>query len=87
MVTRELLNVRDTARALGVHENTVRNWEERGILRAVRLPGSGYRRFAVQDVERLRTEMFDQLASPTEGPVVNPGRKRTGRLIFGDATD
>ena len=87
MATRELLNVRDTARALGVHENTVRNWEERGILRAVRLPGSGYRRFSVQDVERIRAEMFEQLAPATEGPVVNPDRKRSGRLIFGDATD
>lgn len=87
MATRELLNVRDTARALGVHENTVRNWEKRGILRAVRLPGSGYRRFSVQDVERLRTEMFAELAPAIEGPVVNPGRKRTGRLVFGDATD
>jgi transposase-like protein len=87
MATRELLNVRDTARALGVHENTVRNWEERGILRAVRLPGSGYRRFSVQDIERLRTEMLEQLAPAIEGPAVNPGRKRTGRLVFGDATD
>jgi excisionase family DNA binding protein len=87
MATRELLNVRDTARALGVHENTVRNWEERGILRAVRLPGSGYRRFSAQDIERLRAEMFDQLAPAIEGPVVNPGRKRTGRLVFGDAAD
>jgi excisionase family DNA binding protein len=87
MATRELLNVRDTARVLGVHENTVRNWEERGILRAVRLPGSGYRRFSVQDVERLRAEMFDQLAPATEGPVVNPGRKRSGRLVFGDAAE
>jgi MerR HTH family regulatory protein len=87
MPTRELLNVRDTARALGVHENTIRNWEARGILRAVRLPGSGYRRFAVQDVDRLRAEMFEQLAPATEGPVVNPGRKRSGRLVFGDATD
>jgi excisionase family DNA binding protein len=87
MATRELLNVRETARVLGVHENTVRNWEERGILRAVRLPGSGYRRFAVQDVERLRGEMFEQLAPATEGPVVDPGRKRSGRLVFGDATD
>jgi hypothetical protein len=85
--TKELLNVRDTARALGVHENTVRNWEERGILRAVHLPGSGYRRFAAQDVERLRAEMFEQLAAATEGPVVSSGRKRTGRLVFGDATD
>jgi hypothetical protein len=87
MATRELLNVRDTARALGVHENTVRNWEERGILRAARLPGSGYRRFSVQDVERLRDEMFEQLAPATEGPVVKPGRKRSGRLVFGDAND
>ncbi len=87
MATKELLNVRDTARALGVHENTVRNWEERGILRAVRLPGSGYRRFSVQDVDRLRAEMFEQLAPTTEGPVVNTGRKRSGRLVFGDATE
>ncbi len=87
MATGELLNVRDTARALGVHENTVRNWEERGILRAVRLPGSGYRRFSIQDVERLRAEMFEQLAPASEGPVVNPDRKRSGRLVFGDATD
>jgi hypothetical protein len=87
MATRELLNVRDTARALGVHENTVRNWEARGILPAVHLPGSGYRRFAVQDVERLHAEMFEHLAPATEGPVVNPGRKRSGRLVFGDATE
>lgn len=87
MATTELLNVRDTARTLGVHENTVRNWEERGILRAVRLPGSGYRRFAVQDVERLRAEMFEHLAPATEGPVVNTGRRRHGRLVFGDAPE
>jgi hypothetical protein len=84
--TKELLNVRDTARMLGVHENTVRNWEERGILRAVHLPGSGYRRFAAADIERLRAEMFEQLAPATEGPVVNAGRKRHGRLVFGDAS-
>lgn len=87
MATRELMNVRDTARALGVHENTVRNWEARGILRAVHLPGSGFRRFAIQDIERLRAEMFEQLAPATEGPIVNPGRKRRGRLVFGDATE
>jgi excisionase family DNA binding protein len=85
MATRELLNVRETARVLGVHENTIRNWEARGLLHAVRLPGSGFRRFSSVDVERLRREMFEQLAPATEGPVVNPGRKRSGRLVFGDA--
>lgn len=87
MSTKELLSVRDTARTLGVHENTIRNWQSRGVLRAVRLPGSGYRRFSAADVERLRAEMFEQLAPAVEGPVVNAGRKRTGRLVFGDATE
>lgn len=87
MATQDLLNVRDTARALGVHENTIRNWEARGLLRAVHLPGSGFRRFAAEDVERLRAEMFQQLAPATEGPVVNTGRKRRGGLVFGDATE
>ena len=44
MATKEFLNVRDTARVLGVHENTIRNWESRGLLRAIHLPGSGFRR-------------------------------------------
>lgn len=30
--------------------------------------------------------MLEQLASAIEGPVVNPGRKRRGRLVFGDDT-
>ena len=38
-------------------------------------------------LERMRAEMFEQLAPATEGPVVNPGRKRSGRLVFGDDTD
>jgi hypothetical protein len=36
---------------------------------------------------RLYREMLEQLAPATEGPVVNPGRKRCGRLVFGDDTD
>jgi hypothetical protein len=30
--------------------------------------------------------MVEQLAPATEGRVVNPGRKRRGRLVFGDDT-
>lgn len=86
MATKELLNVRDTARRLGVHENTVRNWERAGVLRAVRLPGSGYRRFALADVERMRDEMWRELAPAIEGPAIRRTGKRTGRLVFGDAS-
>ena len=35
-----LVNVREAAARLGVHENTIRNWEAKGILRAIHLPGS-----------------------------------------------
>ena len=57
----QLMQVRQAARALGVHENTIRRWEERGLLRAVRLP-SGVRRFRVEDVEALREQMFSGFA-------------------------
>ncbi len=60
-----VLNVRDTARELGVHENTVRNLEKRGELKAIRLPGSGFRRFKKADVARIRREMFKQFAPDT----------------------
>ncbi len=61
--TRTLLNVKETAERLGVHVNTVRNWHRQGRLLAVRLPGSGFRRFYSEQVERLRSEMFAALRS------------------------
>lgn len=59
----ELMQVRSAARELGVHENTLRRWEEAGLINAVRLP-SGVRRFRAEDVSRVREEMY---ASTNEG--------------------
>jgi excisionase family DNA binding protein len=64
----EFMTVRDTAARLGVHENTVRNIERRGALSAIRLPGSGFRRFRREDVERMREEMWSQFAPDTTMP-------------------
>jgi excisionase family DNA binding protein len=64
----EFVNVRDAAKRLGVHENTVRNLEKHGQLKAVRLPGSGFRRFRKQDIERMRKEMWSQFAPDTPMP-------------------
>ncbi len=70
MSTTEFFTVRQTANELGVHENTVRNLERRGELKAIRLPGSGFRRFRKEDVDRMRREMWSQFAPdqpmPTE---------------------
>jgi hypothetical protein len=38
------------------------------------------------EYERVYAQILEQLAPATEGRVVNPGRKRRGRLVFGDDT-
>src|SRR5215213_3307288 len=52
----EFLTVRETARRLGVHENTIRNWARDGVLPTSRVPGSRFHRFDARDVERLRQQ-------------------------------
>lgn len=53
-MTDATVNIREAARLLGVHENTIRNWIRSGHLRAVVLPGpSGYRRVPVVEIARL----------------------------------
>jgi excisionase family DNA binding protein len=58
MSTAEFVQVRRAARELGIHENTLRRWEEAGLIRAVRLP-SGVRRFRREDVEQLRRQIYE----------------------------
>jgi excisionase family DNA binding protein len=52
-----LMQVRKAAERLGVHENTLRRWEQAGWINAVRLP-SGVRRFQPEEVERLREQIY-----------------------------
>jgi excisionase family DNA binding protein len=57
----ELMQVRQTARELGVSERTIQRWAESGVLTPVRLP-SGVRRFRPDDVAALRGQMFSGFA-------------------------
>jgi excisionase family DNA binding protein len=68
----DYLSVRDTARRLRVHPNTVRNWAAQGLLRATRLPGSRYRRFHIKEVERVARQM-EERKRPT--PPVPPSAR------------
>jgi excisionase family DNA binding protein len=79
MPTTEFFNVREAAKQLNIHENTVRNLEKRGELKAVRLPGSGFRRFRKEDIERMRHEMWSQFAPDTAMPTQTrrPTRRHT----------
>jgi excisionase family DNA binding protein len=42
----------EVARILNVHINTVRRWENDGMLRALRLPTRGDRRFTREEISR-----------------------------------
>lgn len=53
------LTIRDSARALGVHENTIRNWINKGLLNAQRLP-SGVRRVPRSEV----LKMVESISAP-----------------------
>jgi len=58
-----MLTVKEAARELGVHEQTIRSWARKGILKALRLPGSGHRRFAVDEVQRAK-RLMGRISAP-----------------------
>lgn len=58
---KDFLTVRETAKRLGVHENTVRNWARQGVLESAKVPGTSFLRFDARDVERL----VERRGSPT----------------------
>jgi len=64
------MTVRGAAAVLGVHENTVRHWERRGLLRAVRLPGSGFRRFNPEDIQALAASMRSPFGPHASSPEI-----------------
>ncbi|WP_443072161.1 helix-turn-helix domain-containing protein [Streptomyces sp. NBC_01485] len=66
------ITFREAAQRLGVHENTIRNWANRGILATVTLP-TGRRKVNSADVERLEQQMFDvprRMENPNSIPVL-----------------
>jgi hypothetical protein len=52
------LTLKRAAQVLGVHEQTLRSWEQRGLIRLARLPQSGYWRVPVEEVARLQVAML-----------------------------
>ena len=52
-----MLTVREVARLLHIHSNTVRRWSNRGILRAYRITHRGDRRFRREDIARFLAEL------------------------------
>ena len=50
---KKFLTVNDVARLLGVSPLTVRNWDQKGKLRAYRNPVNNYRMYKIEEVEAI----------------------------------
>jgi len=75
--TEPVIGVREAARRLRVHENTVRNWSDEGLLHPIKLPGSGYRRFREEEVDEVARYLeglraLEKHGHPRETPVSWP---------------
>lgn len=60
-------NINEVAEILGVHQNTLRNWEKRGIIKPARLPG-GYRRYSTSDINKVLSPQGKPLLIPRTYP-------------------
>ena len=49
----KLLTIRQTAEVLNVHVETLRRWDKRGKLKAVRVNERGDRRYDPRDIETI----------------------------------
>jgi excisionase family DNA binding protein len=53
MKKQKLLKLSDAAEILNVHPNTLRKWDKKGILKAVRFGERGDRRYKKEDIVKL----------------------------------
>lgn len=49
----ELLKLTEVSKMLNVHPNTLRQWDEKGILKAIRFGRRQDRRYRRKDIEKL----------------------------------
>lgn len=52
----ELLTLKETAQILKVHPNTLRSWDRKGVLVAIRIGVKGVRRYKKEDIEKFIKE-------------------------------
>ena len=67
-----MLTLREVARLLNIHSNTVRRWSDRGIIRAYRIGPRGDRRFRREDIADFLRELKTNRGN---GSKVAPARR------------
>jgi len=78
-----LISLGKAAEILGVHKATLRSWDDRGIVEAVRTPG-GHRRYRKSDIDALLGQQEESSTAQTRaviyGRVSSHDQKKKGDL-------
>lgn len=53
MKRQRLLRVTETSELLGVHPNTLRKWDNKGILKSIRFGDRKDRRYSIEQIDKL----------------------------------
>ena len=81
----EYLSLSETAELVGKCKETLRRWDNEGILSAVREPVSNYRVYRKSDVQALLSTLFDDLVEEEVSNYVIPDNEYTVLELFAGA--
>jgi len=81
----EYLSLADTAELVGKSKETLRRWDNDGILTAVREPGSNYRVYKKEDIQLFLGEMFEDTLDTKVSNFVEPIKQYTVLELFAGA--
>ena len=66
-----MLTVRQVSRLLHIHSNTLRRWSNQGIITPYRINVRGDRRFRLEDVDDLLSELKENGGSPKKAESIS----------------
>ncbi len=64
----EYVRIAEAGKYLGVHRNTLRNWERTGKIPEYRHPVNNYRLFKISDLDKLLKKIEQAVAKKTRKP-------------------
>lgn len=85
MVIKEYLSLAETAELIGKSKETLRRWDNEGILNAVREPVSNYRVYRKDDVQELLGSLFDEVSEDEVSNYEKPENNYTVLELFAGA--
>lgn len=81
----EYLSLEETSKLIGKSKETLRRWDNKGILNAVREPVSNYRMYKKTDIQNLFGQLFNDIDFPEISNFVKPHHNYSVLELFAGA--